>query len=42
MIKDIMISRKIKKSQEQIIKIKKLFPDCYICNVDGKVIVGNN
>ena len=22
-----------------LLKIKSLFPDCYICNIDGKVIM---
>ena len=38
MIKGIMVSRKIEKDISSINRIKKLFPNCYICNIDGKVI----
>ena len=38
MIKGIMISRKIEKDLEYVNEIKKLFPKCYICNIDGIVI----
>ena len=38
MIKGIMISRNIEKEVEYISKIKNLFPNCYICNIDGKII----
>ena len=38
MIKGIMVSRKIEKESSNINKIKGLFPNCYICNIDGKVI----
>ena len=39
MIKGIMVSRKIEKDILSINKIKELFPNCYICNIDGKVIL---
>lgn len=38
MIKGIMISRNIEKEAEYISKIRNLFPNCYICNIDGKII----
>lgn len=38
MIKGIMVSRKIENNLDSIKQIKKLFPNCYICNIDGKVI----
>lgn len=38
MIQGIMISRKIENNLDSIKQIKKLFPNCYICNIDGKVI----
>ena len=38
MIKGIIISRKIENNLESIKQIKNLFPKCYICNIDGKVI----
>lgn len=38
MIKGIMVSRKVEKDIPSINKIKELFPNCYICNIDGKLI----
>ncbi|MBQ7307159.1 MAG: hypothetical protein IJW82_01375 [Clostridia bacterium] len=38
-IEGIFVNRQIEKNQTQLSKIKKLFPNCYICNIDGKVIV---
>lgn len=38
MIKGIMVSRKIENDISSINRIKRLFPNCYICNIDGKVI----
>ena len=38
MIKGIMVSRELEKDKDSINKIRKLFPKCYICNLDGKVI----
>lgn len=38
MIRGIMISRKFEKEPKTINKIKELFPWCYVCNIDGKVL----
>ncbi len=38
MIKGIMISRNRENDKEYINKISNLFPNCYICNIDGIVI----
>lgn len=38
MIKGIMVSRKLEQDLNYINKIKELFPLCYICNIDGKLI----
>ena len=29
-------------NKEKLTEIKKLLPNAYICNLDGKVIIGNN
>ena len=33
------VDRITEKNKKWLLKIKSLFPDCYICNLDGKVIV---
>lgn len=38
-IEGLFVNRQIEKNKKQLYKIKTLFPDCYICNLDGKVIV---
>ena len=38
MIKGIIVSRKIEHDLTYTNKIKELFPTCYICNIDGKLI----
>ena len=38
-IEGIFINRQIEKNKKALLKIKSLFPDCYICNIDGKVIM---
>lgn len=37
-IEGLFVNEKIAKSKTQLKKLKKLFPDCYICGIDGKVI----
>ena len=37
-IEGLFVDRQIEKNKKQLSKIKALFPDCYICNMDGKVI----
>ncbi len=39
MFKGIMVSRDIEKDITTINKIRKLFPECYICNIDGNIIL---
>lgn len=39
MIKGILVNREIEKDEEKLHIIKKLFSNCYICNIDGKVIM---
>lgn len=41
LIEGILVGRKIENDKESLEYIKSKLPDCYICNLDGKVIVGN-
>lgn len=41
LIEGIFVGRKIEKDAKALEYIKDRLPDCYICNLDGKVIVGN-
>ena len=38
LIEGILVGRKYEKDENILEKIKSLLPDCYICNLDGKVI----
>jgi diadenosine tetraphosphate (Ap4A) HIT family hydrolase len=38
MIEGILVGRLYEKDAKKLDKIKHFFPDCYICNLDGKVI----
>lgn len=38
LIEGIIVSRKIENNKEKIEELKNNFNDCYICNIDGKVI----
>ena len=38
-IEGILVGRIYEKDQKILKEIKELLPDCYICNLDGKVIV---
>ena len=38
-IEGILVGRLVEKNNDYLNQIKKLFTDCYICNLDGKVIV---
>ena len=38
MIEGLVVSREYEKNKEILSKIKNIFPNCYICNLDGKVI----
>ena len=41
LIEGVFVGRKLEKNHESIDYIKSKLPNCYICNLDGKVIVGN-
>ena len=38
LIEGILVGRKHEKDNKILNEIKKLLPNCYICNLDGKVI----
>lgn len=42
LIEGILVGRKYERDNKILKEIKILIPDAYICNLDGKVIVGNN
>lgn len=41
LVEGILVSRKVENDEESLDYIKSKFPNCYICNLDGKVIVAN-
>lgn len=41
LIEGVFVGRKIENNKESLEYIKSKLPDCYICNLDGKVIVDN-
>lgn len=41
LIEGVLVGRKIENDLPSLNYIKSKLPDCYICNLDGKVIVGN-
>ena len=41
LIEGIFVGRKIEKDLKSLEYIHSQLPDCYICNLDGKVIIGN-
>ena len=41
LIEGVFVGRKLEAEKEVLDKIKKALPECYICNLDGKVIIGN-
>lgn len=41
LIEGVFVGRKIETDQHALNHIKEKLPQCYICNLDGKVIVGN-
>lgn len=41
LIEGVFVGRKIERDKESLDYIKGKLPDCYICNLDGKVIVSN-
>ena len=38
LIEGILVCKEIENNKTEINKIKNIFPDCYICNIDGKVV----
>jgi hypothetical protein len=41
LIEGVLVGREYENNQEMLNEIKEILPNCYICNLDGKVIVGN-
>ncbi len=41
LVEGVLVGRKIENDSEALNHIKEKLPDCYICSLDGKVIVGN-
>lgn len=41
LVEGVFVGRKIEKDNRALDYIKSKLPDCYVCNLDGKVIVGN-
>ena len=41
LIEGVLVGRKIENDIDKLNYIKNKLPDCYICNLDGKVIMGN-
>lgn len=41
LIEGVLVGRKLENDKKSLEHIKAKLPDCYICNLDGKVIIGN-
>ena len=41
LVEGIFVGRKLEMDEKKLKYIKPKLPDCYICNLDGKVVVGN-
>lgn len=41
LIEGILVGRKLEQDKDSLKHIKEKLPDCYICNIDGKIITGN-
>lgn len=39
LIEGVLVGRKIENNREALDYIKSKIPNCYICNLDGKVII---
>jgi len=39
LIEGVLVGRKLEQDQDSLKHIKEKLPDCYICNIDGKIIV---
>lgn len=42
LIEGVLVGRKLEQDKDSLKHIKEKLPDCYICNIDGKIISGNN
>lgn len=42
LIEGVFVGKKIENDKKSLEYIKSKLPDCYICNLDGRVIIGNN
>ena len=41
LIEGVFVGRKIENDKKSLDYIKSKLPDCYVCNLDGEVIIGN-
>lgn len=41
LIEGVLVGRKLEQDKDSLKHIKEKLPDCYICNIDGKIINGN-
>ncbi len=41
LIEGVLVGRKLEQDKDSLKHIKEKLPDCYICNIDGKIISGN-
>ena len=39
LIEGVLVGRKLEQDKASLKHIKEKLPDCYICNIDGKIIV---
>ena len=42
LIEGVLVGRKLEQDKDSLKHIKEKLPDCYICNIDVKIITGNN
>ena len=41
LIEGVFVGRKIENDKKSLDYIKSKLPDCYVCNLNGEVIIGN-
>lgn len=41
LIEGVLVGRKLEQDKDSLKHIKEKLPDCYICNIDGKITTGN-
>lgn len=41
LIEGVFVGRRLEQNKTTLEYIKKMLPECYVCNLDGKVIIGN-